>query len=508
MPGQCAGDSAILYEKLKETARETAIYGVGSVLNKVAGFLLLPLYTKFLTPAEFGVVGLLLVTELAAAIVIQCGLQTAFFRSYFEYEDEDRREVVVSTTFWYLVVAGALILVPFVFAAGALSELILGLPGQGNLFRCVILFAYLDVLNLIPFAVLKVRKGSVRFTVASTCSFVFQLLVTIALVAWYGLGPWGVMLGYVAGNLLEAAILFPAITKEIRWRFSFTELRIMLVYGAPFIFAQVANNLILMVDRFFVKHYVNLDEVGLYTLGNTIAGIVVIVLAQPFGLIWPYAKLSVMKRDDAGQFYSRILTYLTFGAVYISLGITCVTADVLHFGAPPPYWRTAAVVPVLALYYVCVTLNKALNVGVTITRKSQWNAITAASIAIINIGLNFALIPRWGMMGAAWASFLSFLLYNVLRAWVSHLFYPVHYEWWRVTKILAAGVGIYFVTQMLELGHPFADVAAKGVIALLFPAILWAIGFYDEKEKRKLREWRGLGLSWLFRSDPARGITK
>lgn len=462
---------------------------MGSVLNKAAGFFLLPLYTKYLTRAEVGVIGLLLISELVGVIVVQCGLQNAFFRSYFEYDDEEQRGLVVSTTFWYLVIAGALLLLPFVVFADPLSLLVLGSSGQGNLFRWVVLLTYLDVLNLIPFSVLKVQRRSVRFTAANSAAFIAQLAITILLVAHFKLGPLGVILGYVAGNFLEAAGLFPAIIKQIQWRFSIPELKLLLSYGAPFIFAQISNNVVLMVDRFFLKHYANMDEVGLYVLGNTIAGVVVIVIAQPFGLIWPYAKLSVMKRPDAPGFYSRILTYLTFCSVYVSLCITCVTADALRFGAREPFWRTAEVVPVLSLYFICVTLNKALNVGVTLTRKSQWNAITAASIAVINVGLNFALIPRWGMMGAAWASFISFLLYNALRTWVSHLFYPVHYEWWRVAKILGVAVAIYFVTRMIDLGHPLASGAVKGMIAAVFPAILWVFGFYDEQEKRRLAEF-------------------
>lgn len=440
-------------------------------------------------------IGLLLISELVGVIVVQCGLQNAFFRSYFEYDDEEQREAVVSTTFWYLLVVGALILFPFVIFAGPLSQLVLGSGGEGNLFRWVVLLTYLDVLNLIPFSVLKVQRRSVRFTIANTAAFFVQLALTILLVAHFQLGPLGVILGYVLGNFLEAALLFPAIIKQIRLRFSFPELKLLLSYGAPFIFAQISNNVVLMVDRFFLKHYANMDEVGLYVLGNTIAGIVVIVIAQPFGLIWPYAKLSVMKRPDAPQFYSRILTYLTLSSTYVSLGITCITADALRFGGRETFWRTAEVVPVLSLYCICVTLNKALNVGVTITRKSQWNAITAAAIAVINIGLNFALIPRWGMMGAAWASFLSFFLYNALRTWVSHFFYPVHYEWWRVTKILAVAIGIYFVTQAIDLGHPLASGAVKGLIAASFPAVLWVLGFYDQREMRKLSEWWKMAIA-------------
>jgi len=477
-----------IFEKIKETAKETFIYGLGGVLNKITGFLLLPLFTRYLSKSDLGTIALLTIAQSVLVIIFRWGLSTAFFRSYFEYNEEDKRQMVVSTTFYFLICSSAIGLSPFFIFPEWLSYLVFNGEGDERLLIVTLAATFLDIINLVPFVIMKAQTRSFRYMITTWLSFMVQLAVTILLIVQFQQRVWGVVIGNLVGTGVTTLLLFPLVWRHLSFRFSWSELKLLLAYGIPFIFTQLSLRVVMVIDRFFLDRYASRAEVGLYALGDTFASLITVLITQPFALVWPYAKLSMMKRENAGEFYSRILTYLVWTSVFVALMIVCLSEDAIKIMAAKPFWPASRVVPVLALFYVLACANKAFNVGITIHRKSYLTPFIVGAAAAVNIGLNFLLIPRYGMMGAAWASVFSYLVFNYLRFYISNRFYQVRYEWGRILKIFACAALLTFIAKMISIDNHIISAIVRGIIGLLFPFALALFGFYDEKEKRKLAE--------------------
>jgi O-antigen/teichoic acid export membrane protein len=260
--------------------------------------------------------------------------------------------------------------------------------------------------------------------------------------------------------------------------------------------------LFMMIDRFFLERYGKARDVGVYAIANTLVSVVAVLATVPFSQVWTVMRFSVMNEEGAEEYYSRVLTYITFVSMFLSLGVAAIAGDGLLRFARSDYWPAAAIIPLLALAMVLDSAARVLNIGITMKKRTIYAPVTIAIALAFNIALNFALIPRYGSWGAAVSTLLSYAAFCGLRFWASNLFFKVAYEWRRVFTVGAIGslvVAAFYAIDYLRgdlntmsYDDPhrrkmlYISVAIKVVLALAFPLILLALGFYDERERRRL----------------------
>jgi O-antigen/teichoic acid export membrane protein len=185
----------------------------------------------------------------------------------------------------------------------------------------------------------------------------------------------------------------------------------------------------------------------------------------------------------------------------LALGVAAVGGDGLLIYALRGYYPVATILPMLALSVVLDSASRVLNVGITLRKRTFYGPVITMIALGFNIALNFALIPRYGSLGATIATFFSYLLFCGLRYWVSNLFFKVRYEWNRVFTILGVGtlmVATFYIMDYLRGSSPqtltlLLSLAMKTLLALSFPFLLYAIGFYDDRELHRIGEiWKQL----------------
>src|SRR6185369_4969792 len=226
-----------------------------------------------------------------------------------------------------------------------------------------------------------------------------------------------VLIGRLAGTAFEALLFYAMVAGDLSLKFSMRELRGMLTFGVPLIFGQIAFHLFMMIDRFFLEHYTNNREVGAYLMACTLVSVVSILVTVPFSQVWTVMRFSVMNEEGAEEYYSRVLTYITFVSMFLSLGVAAVAGDGLLRFARPDYWPAAGIIPLLALAMVLDSAARVLNIGITLKKRTIYAPITIAAALAFNIALNFALIPGYGSWGAAVSTVLSYAVFCGLRYW-------------------------------------------------------------------------------------------
>jgi O-antigen/teichoic acid export membrane protein len=181
--------------------------------------------------------------------------------------------------------------------------------------------------------------------------------------------------------------------------------------------------------------------------------------------------------------------------------VAAVAGDGLLLFALKGYWSAPLIIPLLAMAAVMDCASRVLNIGTTLKKRTIFAPVVIFAALIVNVGLNFLLIPRYGILGATASTLISYVVFCALRFWSSNMFVKIRYEWGRVFTIAAIGaalVGVFYVIDSVRGPSPgwkrvLLSIAIKVSLALSFPLLLFGLGFFDERERRKISElWQRL----------------
>ena len=474
--------------QLKRLARHSAIYGLGGLVSRLVAIFLLPLYTAYLEPADLGSVGVLLALTAVLVTILRGGISSAFFRFYFDSKETARRLLVLRTSFWFTMASATAGLAAGLLLAEPIADL-LALGDQENLVRAAFvgLWAQMNYEQLT--ALFRVEERSLAFLAASLANIAITVGATVVLVVALEQGALGVIVGNFIGTLAVYLALLGYRREQLGLQFDRPLLREMQRFGVPLVPAALALIAVNFSDRFFLSHMSSLSEVGRYELGVRIASAMVLLLTA-FRTAWPAFAYSIDDEDEARRTYAFVLTYLVAIASWVALALGLLAPWLVQVLAPAneAFWAGERVVAPLAFAAAAYAGYIVVAIGVGRARRTQFNWVVTGAAAVLNVVLNVALIPRYGMEGAAAATVAAYALLFVAMAWHAQRIYPVPYQWRRVATALAAAVALLLAGKALDV-----PLLAAFLLAAAYPIALLALGFYLPAERARvsrLRSWR------------------
>ncbi|MFL5871604.1 MAG: lipopolysaccharide biosynthesis protein [Solirubrobacterales bacterium] len=473
-----------MFEYLRRLATTGAAYTASSVASKVIAVFLLPLYTAYLTPADYGAAEVMFASVVVASIVIRLGVIEALLRFY--YLAGERPGEVVKTGFaslFWTATAGALIALAF---AGPISDALLD-HSDPSLGRIAVLGVW--TLTLWEYVMTLYRldeRARAYFAVT-----VLNVLVTIPVTVWLVVGEDKGAEGLLLGSYATGAVFLAWRLWQGRRRLSLLAdlglLRRMLRFGLPTMPAELTLYSLNFIDRILIVRLAGLAEAGLYALAIKFAQ-GMNVIARGFQLAFPPLAYSIADDDEARRAYSLIVTWFAavcaFGVAGLWLDsrwIVSVLAADDFFGAHEAIGLLATGISLYALYLVLVVI-----LGRTGRTEFSFPATVAGTIA--NVALNLILIPPYGIVGAGVALAASYLIVlGVMYALTQRLF-PVPYEWGRLALLVAVTAALIAAGEVLLPTHGFVGLLTRTALWFSMPLILLALGFLSRAERDRLRE--------------------
>jgi O-antigen/teichoic acid export membrane protein len=461
---------------LRALGGQTAIYGLGGALRQALGLLLVPVYTRWLTPADYGALEILNNVSLLLVTLGTQGLGTAFFR-FFAPAEEGERQALFSTCFWYLLASGALLCaLPLVLAVPCARLLLDGSDGgagHGPWIQLTAAHTFLQILGFLPLQLLRARQQAHRFIVATLLAFTVQLVLNVLFVVGLRLGVTGVLWGQTAGLLLSTLLTLFWLRGDFAAVLSGAWLRKCLPFGWPLVIVGVAWLVLDLADRFLLQRLASEHELGLYALGSKMAGVLRIALIVPFATAWGAFCFEVAKRPDAGDCYRRIATLLALALTAAGAMIAIWTPPVLRVIAGPDFQEARAVVPVLVAATVANGMFQLFDIGVVLANRTHWMAWIVALGGGLSVGLNFLLVPRLGMHGAAWSSLAAYVVIAATTYAVSQRLYWIPFDLGRLLRIAAVYGGVVLLAARVEVAGAAADAGLRILWTVLFFVLLW-----------------------------------
>jgi len=465
--------------ELKRLGKHSAIYGLGGLVSRILATLLLPLYTHYLPPRAYGRVEIVTATTAVAAIALQMGISSAFFRFYFDEKEEAGKLTVIRTSFWFTMGMSTLGLALGLIFAAPISHWI-GLGHDPSLVRAgaVGLWAQTNYQQLT--ALFRVEERSVQYAIASVCNVLITVAAMVVFVAVFHWGAIGLVVGNFTGTLVTYVALVVYRTEQLGLEFDRALLRKMQVFGMPLVPSALALWTINWVDREFVVWYKGLPEAGVYSAAVKIASVITFVMVA-FRTAWPAFAYSIEDDREARRTYAFVLTYLLTFASWLALALGALAPWWTRLLTSPHYARAEKGVALLAFAGAVYAGYTVLAIGSGRARKTQLNWVVTGFGAAVNVGLNFWLIPRWGMVGASISTAAAYVvLFGGMMLYAQRV-YPVPYQWRRIVTCVGVGVGLTVAARAAHL-----PLAPSVLLVLAYPLALAVLGFYLPAERRRL----------------------
>jgi O-antigen/teichoic acid export membrane protein len=470
-----------MIERLKELARHSAIYGLGSIVARILGVLLLPLYTRYLTPGDYGLIETLVALGAVLSALVAQAMKSAFFRFYFDSAEESRRLLVVRTAFWYVLAASTGVLILGVALAEPISWALFGTHDHAGLVAAsfVGLWAAMNYEQMT--SLFRVEQRSTAYVAATMTNVGVTIAATVLLVVVFDQGPLGVIVGNFTGTLVVYAALLVYSRHRLGFQFDRKLYRAMNRFGLPLVPSAVALWLTNFSDRFFLVKLADPHEVGLYSIGVRIASAILLLLTA-FRLAWPAFAYSIEDDREAQRTYSFVLTYVVFVTCWLALGLGLLAPWIVRVITTPAFYPSQDVVALLSFGAAAFGAYVVVQIGTGRARRTGTNWLVTGIGAAVNVALNLILIPPFGRVGAAIATVTAYLLLFLLMAWRANRVFPVSYQWRRVATLAAAAVGLTVLGK--AVGAPLLLAVA---LAAAYPLVLLPLGFYLPAERRRFR---------------------
>lgn len=469
-------------KELKSLGRQTIIYGVGSMLSRLSAFLLLPVYTNYLTPAEFGTLEIFYMTTAVISIFLGTQLSHATLRFYFDYDTEPDRFRVISSSFILYFCFSSMVLGACALFSEQFSRMLFSSPEYTKHFVVLFIWLLASLSNEIFFAFIRALERAKLFVVIMLC----ELAIKLALCIFFVVVLQWAELGVLAGNLVGTgvAFLFLGIFTFSKCRFEVdVPLFLRLVnYTLPLIFVSMCGTIMGLADRFFLKTYTSLAMVGVYALGMRFANVVNFLIFHPFTKGYGPFRFSIMNRDNAAEIYSRVATYFCLFFLWACLGVIAFAREVIVVMAHESYWESYQVVPILLVSVFFSGVYYLVQIGVYLKKNTRVLSYVFAVAAPFNLACLWALVPAFGIMGAALSVCATRVLVAFLGLYCSQLVYPVKYEWARCMKIAGVFLVLSLVSSWPFSESPYLSVLMKVPVLLVYPLLLYVTGFYQPQE--------------------------
>jgi len=481
--------------------RHSSIYLLGNLMQKATAFLLIPIYTRILSTAQYGLLDLANTLVNLFLVVAALGLPGAINKClHRDCRDEADRRRLVGTTVLFTGASAVLLGAIGWLLQGWLAPLVA--PGEVGLlvYRAMVVWLVLAQLTVIPFEIVRAAGRPHLYVLLSLSQLVSQTAVTLYCVFVRGWTLEGVLAGNVAGFVVVALAGAVVVTRAAEWTIDRRLLRAGLGYGLAMIPVFVSGWVVNLSDRFFVGTLAGLAALGVYALGYKFGALLDLLFVMPFQRAWTPMFFSLSaSRPDAPRILAQVASGLAMALMGATVGVSLAVPVFLRLTAGADFQGASIFVPLICVAYIFSGLASCLANGLVVAERVRLVAGWALVAALTNLALNALLIPWTAALGAAISTIAAFAvqLGGVVRSLRRH--YPVPVEWGRLAAIGAVALVPLAGGEVLPALPLPLDLLARTALGVSFPVLLLVSGIVRPEERaamaraasRRWASWRG-----------------
>lgn len=474
--------------RIKEVFKHGIVFGLTSSIQSALSFILLPLYTKYLSVDEFGSYSMLLVISAICQCVLYLGASTALGRYYYEYKEKGKEKEIVSASLFISFLG--------MFIQVALALLSADLVCEYYFHDLSLITPYIICLiaGSIGYPVttltllLRYQKQSKFYLVVTIFGLLINFGITISLLIYTETKISAPFIGLLVSNLLILSALLTNSRDQLTFNIPNEYIRLILSIGLPFAMSSLLSYSYQASDKMVMKELMSIADVGVYSLGYRIASLFHILIYLPFTLIWGPLRMEYKDSPDNKLFIKEVTSlYSLIGTIFI---VICMIwgYDVLQWFFPQEeYSVSLRIFPIIMLAYIFYGFLGIFDFGVFINNKVYFFSLIPIICLILNVGLNFLLIPQLGISAAAYVFVITYAVSSLVMLFVSNKYYPIKYDWSRIILSILLVVGTYYLLFNCPF-EIFGCVWKKLILSFLVLVYMWLV-LVSRQEKLKILKY-------------------
>lgn len=489
-----------MFDKLKELTKDTAIYGVSTMVGRFLNFILVPFYTNIFLPADYGVIQIIYAYIAILNIVYVYGLDSAFlkFAAFKEIGDDKDN---FSTPYISIFISSLILSLLVIINVNSIASN-LGVPDEYHyLIFLAVALLFVDANGVIPFLKLRLERQAKRFSLYKILNISTNILLNLYLILILNWGIEAILISNIIASVVSLLLLLSTIIKNFRLSFHVHLFKRLMKFGLPYLPAGLSVMIVQVIDVPILEKLTNLITVGVYK-ANYKLGIFMMLFVSMFKFAWQPFFLQNAKEPNAKEMFSKVLTYFTLVGSIILVVLSLFISDLATIQIAgysligSMYWGGLQVVPIILLAYLINGMYVIFSAGIYIEEKSIYVPLIAGSGALVSIIANFALIPILDINGAALATLASYTVMAIGYYVVTQKYYYVKYEFKRIGKLFL-GILVIAIIYYLLLTWSSLFLGYKVIILVAFLFYLYFVAVNKEEIKlikSKLSESRKLKL--------------
>lgn len=469
--------------------KQALLYGLGVIAARALSFVSLPIMTRLLTPADYGVIQLIEMTFDMLTILAGSRIGSGIYRFYHKADTQEEKNGVLSTALLFLLTSFSVIAVAAWFSAESLSQLIFETDRYATAIRVASLsFPWMGTMG-VTLGYLRMLDRALSWVLVGLVKSVIQLVMVVVLLGFLGMDLTGVFVATLIANTITGGWLVSTMLKATGISFVPSAARDLFRFGMPLVVTQVATFFTTFADRYFLQKSFGESEVGLYALGYTFGFLLMQVGYTPFSHVWGPIRFEVAKTENPSPAIARTFVLINCLFLTVGVGLGLFTFDLLRIMSPATFWRAADFVPIILIAYVFHAWSGFLNLGIMIREKTKFITLADWSAAIVALIGYLYLIPIYGSWAAAWSTAAAFGVRVAMIHWAAQKLWYVEYDWPPVVRLSVLAVATVVIGLLLPEMPLVPSIFARVGIMLAYGVILWNAHIIPEDERDRVREW-------------------
>ena len=475
---------------IKSLAKDTVIYGLSSIVGRFLNYLLVPLYTAVLAAESggYGVVANVYAYTALILVILTFGMETGFFR-FANKEGENAQKVYANT----LMFVGGLSLLFLILGLAFLDPIasVMGYPDHKDYIAMMMTVVALDAFQCIPFAYLRHKKRPIKFAgikllniVGNITLNIFFLLVCPWLnrhapetIGWFYNPDY--LVGYIfVSNLMMSSLqllFFIPEFRGVKYSIDRVLMKKMVNYSFPILIFGIVGILNQTIDKMiypflFEDRSEGLVQLGIYSASSKVA-MVMAMFTQAFRYAYEPFVFGKTKDKDNKEMYAKAMKYFL---IFSFLAFLCVMfyLDILKYLVASDYWEGLVVVAIVMTAEIFKGIYFNLSFWYKLTDETQWGAYFSIIGCAVILGLNIALVPRYGYVASAWASVTGYAIITLLSYFIGQKKYKVDYQLKEIAVYAVMTIALFTLSRVVHIDNTVARLAFNTVLLLLFVAYI------------------------------------
>jgi O-antigen/teichoic acid export membrane protein len=429
--------------------KDTSVYVIGDVFTKGMGFISIIFFTHFLSQRDMGAFGYINIIIGFVTTFLMLGLDNAYARYFFEFKNVQKKKILTTTLFLFLFFFMILVLILPVIFYKELSYLFLNTFDYTLAFLFALVSLPLKLLSYMSNQALRNQFKTKKFVTCNLITGILTIISSVALIIFTNLGVASIFFGMIIGDFFILPLRLFFIKNLFIQKINFNILKKTLAYGIPFLPTSVAYWIFSSTDRVMLETMVSLESVGVYTVAFSLCA-VMSLLASSIGQAWsPHAVKAYEKdKEKAKVFYINFLKVIIAVALFLIFFASMLGREIISFIFPSEYLIAFYPMLLLLIGIGFQVTTQVTAIGISLSKKTVYLVYITVIIAIINISLNYFLIPLYYEVGASFATMLSFLLLTIIYSLVSQKLFRLNYDFKYILTAFLILIIIFFASYL------------------------------------------------------------